>query len=151
MKKNVSVLLLMILFAGCSTMKNTKENSLEGQKWTYSKIIQQGIGFGNEWSFLPNNKFTEDEWYSGGMYWKRNYSGTYFYNEDTKTIFLKYKKKNAPLSKQIKTRLDLKITENDTVLTITKGWEKPEEIPTNKNDNKSVFNVIESYTFKIEK
>lgn len=148
MKKIINISLVITLFSSCSMTKNVKTPVLEGQKWIFSREISPGIGSGNSWSFLPNGRFTEIDWYSGGAYWTHHYSGKYFYDEDNKTVFIKYDKDKAPHLKNIlKKQLSLKFTENDTLLTITNGWKKPKEISFNAKQSLKIQNTV----FKIER
>lgn len=131
--------------------KNIKTVELKGQKWSIVREISPGTDSGNSWTFLPNNRFTEIDWYSGGAYWIHHYTGTYWYDTDHKTVFLKYKK-HPYLKNVLKKCLALKITATDTILTVTNGWKMPkEDLPNIKQNLKIHDTVFENYTFRIER
>lgn len=151
MIKIIFILFLGILLSRCAMLENINKAVLDGQKWSIVNEIGPGTGSGNSWIFLPGNRFKEQDWYSGGAYWIHHYTGTYVYDADRKTVFLNYDR--HPYLKHIsKKRLDLKITEKDTVLTVTEGWKKPIERPSNSNHNLKIHgSVFRNYTVKIEK
>lgn len=127
--------------------------SLEGQKWSFQQMnTTSGIGRGNSWTFLSNNRFTATNWYSGGAYWIHDYSGKYYCNEATKTVYLKYNTSKKPFLKiEQKQQLNLKISDSDTVLVIKNGWNKPEEIVSKINvTNFFSDQIIEKWKFEIE-
>jgi|GEM_PF-4030826 len=133
--------------------KNVNSTNLEGQRWTFEKMINGGIGLGNSWTFLPNNRFTEIEWYSGGAYWRHHFSGKYYYEANSKTVFLEYDTDKAPhLKRAIKQQLNLIISENDTILSIGIGWGKTKETSSDIQHNLKIHNtIIGNSTFKIER
>ena len=132
-------------------IKNRHVTSLEGQKWSIVSEISPGTGSGNSWTFLTNGRFTEIDWYSGGAYWVHHYTGTYFYDADNNNIFMKYDK-HPYLKNAVKKLLSLKITKNDTILTVINGWKKTKEIPSNNKQSLKIHDtVFNKYTFKIEK
>lgn len=140
---------LIILCSGCAMNKNRNTALPMEQKWTFSREVSLGTGSGNSWSFSPNGRFTEVEWYSGGGYWTHHYSGTYFYDADNKTVFIKYDRNKAP---HLKKRLSLIITENDTTLRIACGWKPTKKISLHDQQCAKINKApLGKYTFKIEK
>lgn len=155
MKKNIAILLILFLLSHCTITKTDKGNStLEGQIWTFGRELSgSGVGWGDSWTFLPNNKFIRKNWYSGGAYWTNNFSGSYFYDEKSKTAFLKYDRSRTKVLKKqpSKQQLYLTITENDTILTITDHWGKQKSASENTEAKTTFPNVInEKSKFKIE-
>jgi len=150
MRKVSQILLVIILFSSCAMTKNIRTAELRGQKWSVLREISPGTGSGNSWTFLSGNRFIEIDWYAGGAYWTHHYTGTYLYDQDHKTVFLKYNK-HPHLKNVLKKRLALKITATDTILTVTNGWKKPKEDLQNiKHSLKIHDTVFENYIFKIE-
>ena len=93
MKKIVVLIIVSIIIINCSINKKNYPTSLKGQKWIWERSFTgQGMGLGNEWTFTTNTNFIEKSWYSGGAYWTHTYSGIYYYDEKSKTVFLKYDK-----------------------------------------------------------
>lgn len=150
MKAKIHFLLIMILIA-CDT-KNISGNSdsLEGQQWTWGRRDSTtGIGGGDSWLFLAGQRFKGTNWYSGGAYWTRNFSGSYFYNSKNQCVFLRYDKKNAP-AETTKQQLQLIITETDTILVVKNGWKKSEDASPDFNLGKLPNIIEEKAKFKIE-
>lgn len=137
MKKTINISLIIILFSSCAMPKKINTAVLEGQTWSVVSEIGPGTGSGNSWKFLPKNRFTETDWYSGGAYWTHHYTGNYFYDADNKAVLIKYDK-HPYLKHVLKKRLSLKITENDTILIVTSNL-------------KIHDTVFRNYTFKIER
>ncbi|RZL37633.1 MAG: hypothetical protein EOO96_04670 [Pedobacter sp.] len=106
MKKVSQILLVIILFSSCAMTKNIRTAELKGQKWSVVREIRPGTGSGNSWTFLSDNRFTEIDWYAGGAYWTHHYTGTYMYDTDHQTVFLKYNK--HPYLKNV-------LNENETI------------------------------------
>lgn len=155
MKKMVNISLIFILLSSCTMTKIHKyTDSLEGQKWTWGERMVSGVAaWGNSWTFLPNNKFTATSWYSGGAYWTDNFSGTYYYDAESKTAFLKYdKNKNTAIKEIHKQQLNIKIIEKDTTIIVTNSWKKAKEVLPNFDQNslKSSDFLLENSKFKIQ-
>lgn len=143
--------LLIILLTACAT-KNRSGNtdSLEGQQWTLGRRDSiTGIGGGNSWRFLADQRFAATNWYSGGAYWTRNFSGSYLYDSKSQCVYLKYDKNNAP-TESTKQKLQLIITETDTILVIKNGWRKSEGASPDLNLSKLPNFIKENAKFKIE-
>lgn len=143
--------LLILLLAACTTKSRFgNSDSLEGQEWTWGRRDSNtGIGGGNSWRFLAGQRFTSTNWYSGGAYWTRNFSGSYFYDSKNQCVFLRYDKKNAP-SGNTKQQLQLIIKETDTILVVKNGWKKSEDASPDLNLGKLPNFISEKANFKIE-
>ena len=154
MKKHIIAPLIIILLSSCTRPRPQKIiSSLEGQKWSFAREITTGVGSGDSWTFLPDNRFIGTNWYSGGAYWTHHFSGTYHYDAERKTVFLKYdKNKISHLKKSLKQQLNLKISENDTILIVTDGWKNSREVLPNFDQKqlRSPNVTMEKYVFKIE-
>lgn len=152
MTRVITFLIVIFLFSNCTVIKNTDNILLEQQRWTLEKTINTGLSLGKSWTFLPDNNFTEKEWYSGGAYWIHHYSGKYFYDANRKAVFLKYNKGESQSLKKIrKRRLDLKIAENDSILTVTDGWKTPKGNSSNITQIPAFQNITGNHTFKTER
>lgn len=114
----------IILVSSC-TMTKSINSSLEGQRWIWSKELKNaGVSTGNSWIFLSNNRFSEKSWYSGGAYFTYNYTGTYYYNADNKTVFLRYDKEQTNPPKFIRSCIQLTVIDNATIPVFYNSWKK---------------------------
>lgn len=115
--KKCFIFYIILLFAIFScAVKNKVYQSLEGEVWKYRLNIDKlGVDVDYSWIFLENNQVVEKEYISAGNHLINSYKGTYFYDAETKTVFLEYK---LDSNKILKKRLDLTITNQDTIIAI---------------------------------
>lgn len=150
MKVRIQFLLILLLAACTSKSGSGNSDSLEGQQWTWGRRDSNtGIGGGNSWRFLAGQRFTGTSWYSGGAYWTRNFSGSYFYDPKKQCVYLKYDKNNAP-TETTRQKLQMVITETDTILMVKNGWGKSEGASRDLNLGKLPNIIEENAKFKIE-
>ena len=154
MGKNIALLFAVLFLSSCSLTKiGKKSDSLEGQKWSYSNGNNVTSVSGFSITFLANNKFVGEDYYSGGAYWNRPMSGKYYYNDKEKTVFLKYDKNKAPIFKEnLKQQLSLVTEGKETSLRITSGWQKLKEPTPNPvyRSIKFADKILEAPKFRIE-
>lgn len=143
----------------CSVNRKNYPISLQGQKWTWTKNFSaQGMGYGNEFTFTTDTDFIEKSWYSGGAYWIHTYSGIYYYDEKSKTVFLKYdENQQFKLSKtSVKKAIQLIDINNRLMPKFYDNWKlenkqlkplNPKEIP---NDSLVITDLKKTSNFKIE-
>lgn len=97
-------MLWSIMLFGHTNAQQQSPAALDNEEWSFAQSMEgQGIGQGTTWQFFSNNTFNASHWYSGGAYWKHQYTGTYHYDATTTTIYLKYKKntKLPPVKKSL--------------------------------------------------
>lgn len=99
--------------------------ALAGQRWINQIQVGPGIESGNMWTFLAHNRFTEKEWYSGGAYFTRHYAGTYYYDDQNKTVFIQYDRDKTPTAaKGRKRRLIVHTNKSTKNLSVIDGWDR---------------------------
>lgn len=146
----------------CSVNRKNYPTSLKGQKWSWKRTFGRGTSGGNEWTFTTDTDFVEKSWYSGGAYIVFDYSGIYYYDEKSKTVFLKYDKNQQlklkkPYKPSGKKAIQLVNTNNKLMPKFYTNWIlentqlkpiNPQEIPT---DSLVITDLKETFNFKIEK
>lgn len=151
--------MIAIAISSCSVNRKNYPTSLKGQKWTCSKsFIAQGIGSGNEWIFTSVSDFIEKSWYSGGAYWTKTYSGIYYYDEKTKTVFLKYDNNSQLKLSKSSARKAIQIVDkkNKLMPKFYDNWKlennqlKPLEHKEIPSESLVIFDLKETFNFKIE-
>lgn len=91
--KQLLIMLFSIMLYGRNNAQQQSLTALDNEEWTLTQSGKgQGIGSGSIWQFFSNYTFNATHWYSGGAYWTHQYTGTYYYDAVTATVFLKYKK-----------------------------------------------------------
>lgn len=158
--KNITILLVIsTVIINCSVDRKNYPASLEGEKWICSKsFMAQGMGSGNEWTFTTDTNFIEKSWYSGGAYWTHTYSGIYYYDEKSKTVFLKYDKnsqlklikssgKKAIQIIDVNNKLMPRFYDNWSLINNQLKALNHSKIPTNSLE---VIDLKETFNFKIE-
>lgn len=143
----------------CTINRKNYPTSLKGQKWTWARnFTGQGMGSGNELTFTSDKSFTEKSWYSGGAYWTKTYSGIYYYDKKSKTVFLKYDKNSQLklIKSSGKKAIQLIDVNNKLMPRFYENWKlensqlkalKHKEIP---SDSLVIFDLKETFNFKIE-
>lgn len=92
-EKHLLLLVSLLVSIVPSSAQILDRVSLVGQQWIWTRYSPStSVGSGMIWSFFSKHRFTATHWYSGGAYFKEEYSGTYHYDPTTQTVFLKYKK-----------------------------------------------------------
>jgi len=102
--KHLLIMLCSIMLYGRNNAQQQNPTTLDNEEWIFIQSMEgHGIGRGTTWQFFNNNTFNATHWYSGGAYWKHQYTGTYYYDAITTTIYLKYKKntKLPPVKKDL--------------------------------------------------
>lgn len=134
MKKLIYISFIICLLSSCKTKERIYKHELEGQEWIFIND-NQCFYVMQSWNFLSNNRFEAIEFYSGGASWKHHFSGSFYYNTLSKTVFLEYDRNELLKEDHQKSRkkmLKLKISKNDTIPIIKDVWKR-----TNKD---TIFN-----------
>lgn len=111
--KHIPIMLCLTMLYGNSQAQQQGPNVLDNEEWVLAQSMEgQGTGRGSIWQFFSNHTFNATHWYSGGAYWKHQYTGTYHYDPVTATVYLKYKH-NAKLP-PVKKHLCIQIIDDKT-------------------------------------
>ncbi|MCZ4243585.1 hypothetical protein [Pedobacter punctiformis] len=119
---------ILILMSTSSSILAQQYNStfLDNEEWNWIQGNTAAAG-GITWQFFKDNNFKAVHWYSGGAYWRHLYEGTYHYDPQTKTVYLKYKK-NTKLPLITRNRciqiLDNNVDPNNDSVVFYDDWEK---------------------------
>lgn len=159
MKKLTLFLIITFTIVSCSINRKNYPTSLKGQKWTWERTFGRGTSDGKEWIFTSDTSFIEKSWYSGGAYWTKTFSGKYYYDEKSKTVFLKYEKNSQLKFSKSSTKKAVQLIETNNKLMprFYDNWRlennqlktlNHKEIPT---DSLVIFDLNGTFNFKIEK
>lgn len=151
--------MILVFFMSCSVNRKNYPTSLKGYKWTWERNFSgQEMGYGNEWTFTTDTDFIEKSWYSGGAYWTHTYSGVYYYDEKSKTVYLKYNKNQQLKFSKSSAKKAIQLIEQNKQLMpkFYDNWKlknnqlKPLNHKEIATDSLVTFDLKETVNFKIE-